>query len=97
MKNQIVKVQIPLDREKARTLGQNWADENNPHVLIYDKARKHVTEGIKPEVRKYMMEYDNGPDHPKGNMKLFFLADWDGRKKLWLVDLAHGPVEGPTW
>jgi hypothetical protein len=93
----LVKIQLPIDIQRANETGEIWVDPKNPKVLIYDKAKRRVYEGMYPELRKRMLEADNGPGQPKGYMKAFMWANWNKAKKQWVVNMGWGFAPLQRW
>jgi len=50
-----------------------------------------------PELRKRMLEADNGPGQPKGYMKAFMWANWNKAKKQWVVNMEWGFAPLQRW
>ena len=76
MKQTIVKVQMPIDQQRAAKTGRSYIDLNNREMLLYDQQRKHTSVQSDPEIYEAMCNALNG----QGSIKSYWLGTWDGRK-----------------
>ena len=89
---QIVKVQLPLDRAQMAR-GKLYVDPNNPVLMVYDEKREHVWAGADPELRAFMLAADEGV----GFVKAFMHATWDAKAERWSVNFKKGFVPLRNW
>lgn len=87
----LVKVQLPIDIDRARKTGKAYAEKGNQNLLVYDRWNEHVFEGRDDELRNYMLAADGGT----GFMKAFLQAEWDGAR--WVIDYTAGFQPLASW
>ena len=87
----LVKVQLPIDLQRAQIEGALYADKASPEVLVYDRAHRHVFQGRDDHLRDFMLAADNGT----GYVKAFLIAEWRGDH--WQIDYEAGFQPLTSW